>query len=120
MNDKLNNWIYMASALLLLLATAGLFIANIEWMAWPLLIGGLGYTVSHMYLYHIKKSSSTRFKRLIRMAVWSGICWVAAAIVKIMELPNVWQILIIIAVLFMAYSNITMVVLHEKESKQVK
>ncbi len=116
MNDKLKNIIYSVSAILLIIAVIGLFIAHLRWFVWLLLAGGIGYTVAHLSLIKKTRSLSLRRKRLLNLAILAGLFWIMAALFYLFRI-DYWAALIVAAVLFMAYSNITQAFLHDKEGK---
>ncbi len=117
MKEKTRTIVYTVSASLLLIAVIGLMIAHLSWMAWVMLIGGLGYSSAHLSLVSSTPSASTRVKRLTRLAIIAGFFWVAAAVCRLNNV-DVWAILIIVAVVFMAYSNISLTIMHNNTKQE--
>lgn len=113
MSERVRNITYAFSAILLVLALAGLLIMGLKWMVWPLLVGAIGYTVAHIAQLRASSEVPMREKRLIRMAIAAGLFWIAASSCFIAEI-DVWGILLIMAVLFMAYSNLMLALLQQK------
>lgn len=117
MKEKVRSLLYVVSTLLLLLGTLGLMFFQWYWAAWIIIVGSLGYSSSHVLLLRDLETASLRKKRLLRLGSMAGFLWLVAGIMVLNHI-DIWALLIIAAVIFMAYSDIARVLLDQKEDNR--
>lgn len=110
-SSRINSIVYTISTLILL---AGLILQI--FVLWPharyvLLLGSLGY-LSAVVAYRAGKDT-LRIRRLIRLAHFSGLLWLAGAICLFFR-SELWILFFSVACVFMLYSNIALSRGHSK------
>ncbi len=116
MAKKIHSALYTLSSILLVLALALLIVFELNWAKYLLLAGGMGYLFSVVW-FRPQENGNLRIRRLIRMAHFSGILWVAGAFAIIWK-SQLWIIFCSIACIFMLYSNITLSINLSKKQNQ--
>lgn len=117
MKEPIRSIIYTIACLLLLIGIAGMMFAQISWMAWLVFLGGLGYSIAHLSLVASRKNASTREKRLHRLSSLAGMLWMAVAVTALNHV-DIWALVAFAAVVFMAYSDISLVLIMGKKERE--
>lgn len=117
MKESIQSAIYIVSCLLLLAGAVGLMVVQVPWTAWLMLVGGLGYSIAHMARASKRRDASLREKRLSRLASIAGFLWLVAAVASLNHL-ELWAPLTLATVIFMAYSDISLVSLRRKKKEE--
>lgn len=116
MKESIQSTIYVVSCILLLAGAVGLMVLQAPWTAWLMLVGGLGYSIAHMARAAKRSEASLREKRLWRLASIAGFLWLVAAVAALNHL-DLWTPLTLAAVIFMAYSDISLVFLRREKKE---
>ncbi len=111
---EINNIVYIISTQILLLGLLARIILQWEIARWVLLPGALLYLWA--VIAYRPKQDNLRIKRLLRLAHFSGLLWLAGAISMFMQ-SELWIIFFFVACVFMVYSNIALSCIVNKSSK---
>lgn len=103
-------WLYQIGSILVLTGTA-FAIKGWDWTGWIYLAGAILYTLYYLLLPH--KQMTIRYRRLVRMAFFSGILLIVSAGFMIQH-NNLWILIFALALVFAIYSTILLLIAKRK------
>ncbi|MFC4665583.1 hypothetical protein [Falsiporphyromonas endometrii] len=106
-------WLYRIGSVCVIIGTA-FAIKDWSWTPWVYLFGAILYTLYFLLMPH--KQMTLRYRRLVRMAFFSGILLIISSSFMLRH-NNLWILLFALAMVFAIYSTVLLALNKDKDGE---